>query len=188
MWKLELYGCDSTSELIWKLLRSIPGLSAERPMIPSAAVDDGTQQGPQFDSNLYSSVPSLRAHSLLSQMASAHPLKGPLLPVATDDKVAAHVASAQPPPPPSYQATSPAEAAPPPPPAHRCDRRRRCFRRFGHFLIGAILLWFAARYIVRHCELRRFAPGHHDDEFPWVRSYAKDAGLIVLTLDPVVLL
>ena len=99
-------------------------------------------------------------------MASAHPPNGPLLPVATDDKVA-HVASAQPPP--SYQATPPAETAPPPPPGHRCDRRRRCFRRFGHFLIATLLLWFAARFIVRHCELRRFAPAHPDDEFPWVR-------------------
>jgi hypothetical protein len=95
-------------------------------------------------------------------MASAHPPNGPLLPVATDEKVVP-VASAQPPP--SYQGTPPAEAAHPPSPADRRDRRRRCFRRFGHFLIAALLLWFAGRFIVRHCELRRFAPSHHD-EFP----------------------
>jgi hypothetical protein len=32
-------------------------------------------------------------------------------------------------------------------------------------------VWFAARYVIRHCELRSFAPPHPDD-FPWVRPRA----------------
>ncbi len=71
--------------------------------------------------------------------------------------------------PPRYQAAS--EASPPADPEpdqSRCCRHRRRFRRFGHFFIGLLFLWFAARYVVRHCELRRFAPPHTED-FRWVR-------------------
>jgi hypothetical protein len=93
-------------------------------------------------------------------------LKDPLLP--TEEKVAP-APSAQPP---SYQVAAEAPAPPAPgPPEHdehghpkRC--RRRC-RRFGHFLAAAFLLWLAARFIVRHCELRRMGPPHHPGHFPW---------------------
>jgi hypothetical protein len=95
-------------------------------------------------------------------------LKDPLLP--TEEKVAP-APSAQPP---SYQVAAEAPAPPAPgPPEHdehghpkRC--RRRC-RRFGHFLAAAFLLWLAARFLVRHCELRRMGPPHHPGHFPWVR-------------------
>jgi len=92
--------------------------------------------------------------------------KEPLL--ATEEKVDP-VPSAQPP---SYQVAAGAPTPPPPPPEHehghpsRC--RRRC-RRFGHFLVATFFLWLAARFIFRHCELRRMGPPHHPGHFPWVR-------------------
>ena len=114
-------------------------------------------------------------------MASPHPPNGPFLTVVTDDKVHPQaVAAAQPPP--SYQVAAPAEA--PPPPGHQCDHRRRRFRRFGHFLIAAVFLWFAARFIVRHCELRRLAPPHPDDDFPWVRLFCQDGSSVAWSLTP----
>lgn len=125
--------------------------------------------------NLYStsSLPSFPTLSLSYQMASPHPPTG-FLTVVTDDKVDPQaVAAAQPPP--GYQVAAPAEA--PPPPGHQCDHRRRRFRRFGHFLIAAACLWFAARFIVRHCELRRLAPPHRDD-FPWVRPFRQDGSSV----------
>lgn len=109
-------------------------------------------------------------------MASAESLQQPLLPPTgthTDDKVDSKVG---PVPldqlPPSYQAASEA-AAPPPadpePDQSRCCRRRRRCRRFGHFFIALFFLWLTARYIVRHCQLRRFAHPHVD-HFSWVGS------------------
>jgi hypothetical protein len=110
-------------------------------------------------------------------MSSAESPQRPLLAAYTDDKAdlkeeAVPLDQL----PPSYQAAS---EAPPPPPADaepdpdqsRCCRHRRRYRRFGHFVVALLFLWFTARYIVRHCQLRRFAHPHGDD-FPWVRSLA----------------
>lgn len=140
--------------------------------------------GPQSILQIYtSSAPFLRIHALSSLMASPNPPTGPFLTVVTDDKVDPQAAAAAQPPP-SYKDTAPAEAPPPPPPGHHhCGHRRRRFRRFGHFLIAAVLLFFAARFIVRHCELRRFAPPHPDD-FPWVCLFAKDGTLGGVILTP----
>jgi hypothetical protein len=77
---------------------------------------------------------------------------------STDEKKVALLPSAELP---SYQAAAP-EA--PPPPSEEPSRRRR--RRFGHFLVAAIFLWFTARYLFRHCELRRIGPHH----LSWVHS------------------
>src|SRR6266852_6587840 len=98
-------------------------------------------------------------------------LQRPLLTAHTDDKVDAKV---EPVPtdqlPPSYQAAS---EAPPADSESKCCRRRRC-RRVGHFLIVIFFLWLGARYVVRHCQLRRFDRPHSysdadDDDSPWVR-------------------
>ena len=70
--------------------------------------------------------------------------------------------------PPSYQATAPGVDSPPPPhgePEQRKCCRRRC-RRFGHFLVAAFFVWLAARFLLRHCDLRRFGPHH------WVWLYS----------------
>ncbi|KAF8480218.1 hypothetical protein DFH94DRAFT_692559 [Russula ochroleuca] len=91
-------------------------------------------------------------------MSSLHPPQGP--PFDADDKVDP-VPSWQPPP--SYLAASEEDPSPPPP-ANQSERRRRRFRRFGHFLVVALFVWLTVRYIVRHCELRRFA---HSEDFPW---------------------
>ncbi|KAN0111748.1 hypothetical protein V8E52_008128 [Russula decolorans] len=107
----------------------------------------------------------------MSSAQSAESPQRPLLSAHTDDKVDHKV---EPVPsdqlPPSYQAAS---EAPPPPPTDaaepdqsRCCRHRRRCRRFAHFFIALLFLWFTARYIVRHCQLRRFAHPHTDD-FPW---------------------
>ena len=111
-------------------------------------------------------------------MASPEPAQRPLISIHTDgdDKVDAKVPLDQLPP--SYQDAS--EAAPPPPAdpdsdqSGCCRRRRRC-RRFGHFLVALFFLWLTARFVVRHCQLRRFAHPHphsHHDGFSWVRSLA----------------
>jgi hypothetical protein len=102
-------------------------------------------------------------------MSSLHPPQGP--PFDADDKVDP-VPSWQPPP--SYLAASEEDPSPPPP-ANQSERRRRRFRRFGHFLVVALFVWLTVRYIVRHCELRRFA---HSEDFPWVRlsQYAPQGG------------
>lgn len=89
----------------------------------------------------------------------------------TDDKVDTKVEPVSPDQlPPSYEATS--EAAPPPSAdsESRCSRHRRRCRRFGHFFVALLFLWLTARYIVRHCQLRRFAHPHdvHADDSPWV--------------------
>jgi len=82
----------------------------------------------------------------------------------------ATVPSAQPP---SYQVAAEAPPAPPPappPPEHEDGHPRRCRRRcrhFGHFLAAAFFLWLAARFLVRHCKLRRMGPSHHTGHFPW---------------------
>lgn len=63
--------------------------------------------------------------------------------------------------PPGYQATPGVDSPPPPhgePEQRRCCRRR-C-RRFGHFFLAAFFLWLGARFLLRHCELRRFGPHH----------------------------
>ncbi len=106
-------------------------------------------------------------------MASLHPPQGIFLPTHTDDKMDLKVDVEAVPSdqlPPSYQAAS--EASPPPadpePDQSRCCRHRRRCRRFGYFFICLLFLWFAARYVVRHCELRRFAPPYYED-FPWAR-------------------
>jgi hypothetical protein len=105
-------------------------------------------------------------------MTSSQSPEHPLIPTHTDEsvKVDLKVESSllsDDLPPPSYQVTSEA----PPPPAHPGSEqhsccRRRC-RRFGHLFIAGLFLWLTARYIVRHCELRRFGSPHPDD-FPWV--------------------
>jgi hypothetical protein len=108
-------------------------------------------------------------------MSAADSPQCPLLSTHTDDKVDLKV---DPVPsdqlPPSYQAAS--EAPPPPPadaePESRCSRYRRRCRRFGHFFIALFFLWLTARYIVRHCQFRRFAHPHTDG-FPWVGSLAE---------------
>jgi hypothetical protein len=114
----------------------------------------------------------------MSSAQSAESPQRPLLSAHTDDKVDHKV---EPVPsdqlPPSYQAAS---EAPPPPPTDaaepdqsRCCRHRRRCRRFAHFFIALLFLWFTARYIVRHCQLRRFAHPHTDD-FPWVGSLSQN--------------
>jgi hypothetical protein len=105
-------------------------------------------------------------------MSSIEALQRPLLSTHTDEKVDPKVElvpSDQLPP--SYQAAS---EAPPPPPADselaesRCCRHRRLWRRFGHFFIpvAVVLLWLTTRYVVRHCQQRRF--DHPDDVSIWV--------------------
>ena len=106
-------------------------------------------------------------------MASVDPLQRPLLPADTDDKVDAKVEPDQLPP--SYQAASEAPAPPPTDSESRCCRRRRRCRRIGHFFIALFVLWLTARYIVRHCQIRRFdnlhphPHPHADGDSPWVR-------------------
>lgn len=83
----------------------------------------------------------------------------PILPFPLTDEKLSPVPSAQPP---SYQVVPPGT-----PPAHaEPDRpshcRRRC-RRFGHFLVATLFIWFTVRYVLRHCELRRFDPSNLDD-------------------------
>jgi hypothetical protein len=111
-------------------------------------------------------------------MSSAESPQRPLLAAYTDDKVDLKeeaVPSDQLPP--SYQAASEAPPAPPPADAEpdadqsRCSRHCRRYRRFGRFVVALLFLWFTARFIVRHCQLRRFAHPHADD-FPWVGSLA----------------
>lgn len=92
----------------------------------------------------------------------------PLLSTYTDSKVDPKVDLDQPPP--GYQTAS---EAPLPPPADPepdqsgCRRHRRRWGRFGHFAISLLFLWHTARYIMHHCELRRFAHPYAD-EFPLV--------------------
>ena len=113
-------------------------------------------------------------------MSSAESPQRPLLSASTDDKVPVDL-KVDPVPsdqlPPSYQAAS-KQAPPPTPPTDggepdqsRCSRHRHRCRRFVHFFIALSILWLTARYIVRHCRLRRFAHPHTDD-FPWVSSLA----------------
>ncbi|KAI0284577.1 hypothetical protein BGY98DRAFT_947614 [Russula aff. rugulosa BPL654] len=108
-------------------------------------------------------------------MASAESLQ-PLLSTYTDEKADSKV---DPLPsdqlPPSYQAAS--EAAAPPPSADsepdksRCCRRRGRCSRYIHFIIpvAVVALWLVTRYIVMHCQQRRFAHPHldDDDDSPW---------------------
>ncbi|KAF8273741.1 hypothetical protein EI94DRAFT_1826128 [Lactarius quietus] len=74
-------------------------------------------------------------------------------PTQTDEKVA-------PPPtmqPPSYQISmvhSDIEPA--------IHYRRRRFRRLFHLFFAALFIWVTARYVLRHCERRRFGPPHLD--------------------------
>ena len=69
--------------------------------------------------------------------------------------------------PPSYQTT--ASGVDPSPPDGEPDQRkccrRRC-RRFVHFLVAGFFLWLGARFLLRHCELRRLGPHH------WVCVYS----------------
>ena len=110
-------------------------------------------------------------------MASAESLQ-PLLSTYTDGKADSKV---DPLPsdqlPPSYQAASEA-AAPPPPADSEPDKSSRCCRgrgrcsRYVHFIIpvAVVALWLVTRHVVMHCQQRRFAHPHldDDDDSPWV--------------------
>jgi hypothetical protein len=81
--------------------------------------------------------------------------------------------------PPCYDAAS-YEGSPPPPPHTEPEQRSRCrrrCRRFGHFLIALLLLWFAARYLFRHFGISGLGARHS----LWVRSSAVRYRTVLLT-------
>jgi len=88
-------------------------------------------------------------------MSCSHPSQSPLPP--TEEKVAP-VASLQPP---SYQVAAGVPLPPPPPPEHEDSQLSRCrrrYRRFAPFLVAAVFLWLASRFILLHCGLPKVGP------------------------------
>ena len=81
--------------------------------------------------------------------------------------------------PPGYDAAA-YEGSPPPPPHTEPEQRSRCrrrCRRFGSFLVALLLLWFAARYLVRYFGISGLGAQYS----VWVHSSAVRCRTVLLT-------
>ncbi|KAI9508246.1 hypothetical protein F5148DRAFT_931999 [Russula earlei] len=109
---------------------------------------------------IYITSPSSSSFHHSQQMSSGLPPPIPPAQPSTDEKVVTSDLK-QP-----HEGESGYPATPAPPEHCQPSRRRRCCRRFGHFLLVALFLWLTARFLMRHCELRRLGPDHLD-LLPW---------------------